>query len=346
MSELIERQATGLAARPSTEVATSRATQEVQGAIMMARRFPRDAYAAHNRIMQACKRRKLAEDACYAYPRGGQTVTGPSIRLAEVLAQSWGNLDFGIIELEQRNGESEVMAYAWDLETNVRQTKVFQVQHLRRSRGENKRLVDPRDIYEMVANQGARRLRACILGVIPGDVVDDAVSACEKTLAGGDGKPIADRIKAMVEKFSEHGVTTEMLEERLGHKLAATTETELVNLRKIWTSLTDGMSARWDWFDAPGPTGDDSKEATERVREAIKKPKETPKNDGLTRWSEAWIRAEFDKVKLKGPGGKERAKLEYADTLGRLSRLAEEEGADVMPMLSGVADEYEQKVRK
>lgn len=102
-------------------------------------------------------------------------------------------------------------------------------------------------------------------------------------------------------------------------------------------------------------------DSTEKVRKAIAEidveseptePAPAPSGGklfdepGLTRWSEAWIRAEFDKVKLKGPGGKERAKLEYADTLGRLSRLAEEEGADVMPMLSGVADEYEQKVRK
>ena len=80
-------------------------------------------------------------------------VTGPSIRLAEVLAQNWGNLDFGIVELEQRFGESSMLAYAWDLETNTRQTKVFTVKHKRRARGADVSLTDPRDIYEMTEEE-------------------------------------------------------------------------------------------------------------------------------------------------------------------------------------------------
>lgn len=42
-------------------------------------------------------------------------------------------------------------------------------------------LTDSRDIYEATANFGARRMRACILGVIPGDVVDMAVNECKET---------------------------------------------------------------------------------------------------------------------------------------------------------------------
>ena len=64
-----------------------------------------------------------SKTAVYNYPRGGQMVSGPSIRLAEVVAQNWGNLSFGIKELQQLPGESVAMAYAWDLETNTRQEK-------------------------------------------------------------------------------------------------------------------------------------------------------------------------------------------------------------------------------
>ena len=60
-------------------------------------------------------------------------VKGPSIRAAETLAKYWGNIDFGIKELSQNlnTHTSEVMAYAWDLETNTRQTKTFTVNHIR-----------------------------------------------------------------------------------------------------------------------------------------------------------------------------------------------------------------------
>lgn len=235
------------------QIAQSRAAQETQAAMVIAQKFPRNEEASIQRIVRSCQRRSLAEVACYAYPRGGTTVTGPSIRLAECLAQNWKNMEFGVVELEQKNGESTVMAFAWDLETNTRETKVFQVKHERRvGRGDNFRidiLTDPRDIYEMVANQGARRLRSCILGVIPGDVVDIAVEQCEKTLASGNVEPLLDRVRKMAAAFAEYGVTVVMLEKRLGHKLDATIEQELVNLRKIYTSLKDGMAKREDFFD-------------------------------------------------------------------------------------------------
>lgn len=237
----------------NVQIAQSRAAQETQAAMVIAKRFPRNEEQAIQRIQRSCQRKSLAEVACYAYPRGGTTVTGPSIRLAECLAQNWSNMEFGVVELEQKNGESTVLAFAWDLETNTRETKVFQVKHERRvGKGDNFRidvLTDPRDIYEMVANQGARRLRSCILGVIPGDVVDIAVEQCEKTLASGSVEPLLDRVRKMAAAFADYGVTVIMLERRLGHKLDATIEQELVNLRKIYTSLKDGMAKREDFFD-------------------------------------------------------------------------------------------------
>ena len=181
MEEMMMNNTSAMMRTTQSEMMVSRQTQEVQAAMVIAKRFPRNETQSYNRIMRACQRKKLAETAMYEYPRGGTKVTGPSIRLAEAMAQNWGNIDFGIVELEQKAGESQVMAYAWDLETNTRQTKIFSVPHIRSTKKGNIPLTDPRDIYELVANQGARRLRACILGVIPGDGVDAALEECNKT---------------------------------------------------------------------------------------------------------------------------------------------------------------------
>ncbi len=230
-----------------------REVAEVQGAIAIAKRFPRDVVAATDRILQACTRPTLAESALYSYTRGGSEVTGPSIRLAEVLAQNWGNMQFGIRELEQRNGESTVEAFAWDCETNVRQTKVFQVPHERHTKSGVKRLTDPRDVYELVANQGARRLRACILGVIPGDVTEAAIKQSETTLKTRV-EITPDLIKSIVEKFAGYGVGREMIEKRIQRHMDAITPGLVVQLGKILNSLRDGMSAPSDWFEiAPPP---------------------------------------------------------------------------------------------
>lgn len=242
-----------LPASASQEMVISRQAQEVQAAMVIAKRFPRNVIEAETRVLNACTRRKLAEQAIYSYPRGGTSVEGPSIRLAETLAQCWGNIDFGILELDQRDGESTVMAYAWDLETNARQTKVFQVRHERRV-GKGKqftidRLSDPRDVYEMVANQGARRLRACILGVIPGDIVDSAVEKCNETLKKADGRSTKERMAAMVDAFAAYGIIEQDIVGRLGHNLSAITEVELAQLRKVYNSIKDGMSKPADHFD-------------------------------------------------------------------------------------------------
>jgi hypothetical protein len=234
----------------TTEALMTRQAQEVQAAMMVAKRFPRDELEAYGRIIKACQRKTLAENAMYEFPRGGQKVTGPSIRLAEVLAQCWGNIDFGIVELEQKNGESSVMAYAWDLETNTRQTKIFTVKHERKAKGSINKLDDPRDIYEMVANQGARRLRACILGVIPGDIVDAAIEQCKVTLVSGQTEPLEDRIRKMITTFDkEFQVSKEMLEKYIGCKADAFSEQDMLRLRNVYKALKDGMAKREDYFD-------------------------------------------------------------------------------------------------
>lgn len=254
-SIIFEKSDTSPAVRSMMETAMTRQAQEVQAAMVIAKKFPRDENTAYTRIMQACRRPTLAEKALYAYPRGGQTVSGPSIHLARAMARAWGNIDFGIVELEQHAGESTVMSYAWDLETNSRAVKVFTVRHERtkndRTTGEKVKtlLDDPRDIYEMVANQGARRLRACILDVIPGDVTDAAQEEAERTLKGKNEKPLVDRVREMIIAFEPYGVTAKMIEGRLGHHLDAVIEAEFVQLRKIYNSLRDGAAKREDFFD-------------------------------------------------------------------------------------------------
>lgn len=223
-------------------MATTRQAQEVQAAMIVAKRFPRDERVSMERILTACCRRSLAESATYGYSRGGTEITGPSIRLAECIAQNWGNVDFGYIELEQKNGESQVMAYAWDLETNTRQSKVFSVPHRRDTRNGSYPLTDSRDIYELVANQAARRVRSCILAIIPGDVVESAVKQCDLTLkSSASGVPLEARINDMVAKFSEYGVTEEQLKNYIGKNVDAFTENDVIRLGKVYRSLKDGI---------------------------------------------------------------------------------------------------------
>ena len=233
------------------DIGAQREIAEVQAQMVIAKKFPRDVRDAMDRLLMTCTRAGLAEAALYEYARGGTAISGPSIRLAEAIAQCWGNISFGIRELEQRQGESTVEAFAVDLETNTRQVKVFQVPHIRVTRTSRTTLTDPRDIYEMVANQGARRLRACILGIVPGDVIEAAVAQCETTLKT-KAEVTPERLASLLAKFAEFGVTQAQIEARIQRHLDAMTPALMVQLGKIYTSLKDGMSHAADWFEAAG----------------------------------------------------------------------------------------------
>lgn len=264
------------------EIAASREMAEVQAAVVMARRFPRDEIRAVEKIRNACSRPTLAESAVYQYSRGGSDVSGPSIRLAEAIASSWGNLQFGVREVEQRNGESTCEAFAWDVESNTRVVKSFKVSHIRHTKKGDTMLTDPRDIYEMVANQGARRVRACILGIIPGDVVEDAVRQCETTLnAKADTTP--EGLKKVADAFASYGVTVKQLEARIQRRWDSITAAQVVGLRKIIVSLRDGMSKPDDWFE---PIAKDEAKPSEaakpkKLRDALK-PAASPESVAAT----------------------------------------------------------------
>ncbi len=262
-----------LGGNAATQVAMTREMAETLAAAQMAMIRPRNVNAARDRILNACTRPKLAETACYTYNRGGTDVTGPSIRLAEMLAQNWGNMTFGIRELEQRNGESTCEAFAWDMETNARQTKVFQVPHIRHTKGGDRRLTDPRDIYELVANNGARRLRACILGIIPGDIVEEAVEACDRTLKT-KFEVTPDRVKKMLDIFAEYGVEREQVEKRIQCRVEAIKPAQLANLGKIANSIKDGMSKAEDWFEPQEAKAEARKPAPKTLGELLKKEAE------------------------------------------------------------------------
>lgn len=262
---------------------------EIQAALTVAKHSRRDEVDAVDRIKTACQRVRLAEGAEYVYDRGGTEITGPTIDLLTVIANCWGNIQFGFRELTQGHGESTVEAFAWDLETNSKSVKVFTVPHKRVTKRATTILTDPRDVYELVANQAQRRVRACLEAIIPPDVVEDAVAQCRATLKE-TAQVTPESIGKLIEAFGKLGVGKDHLEKRLGRRLDAMQPAQLVNLRRIYKSIQDGMSKPGDWFEleeeAPQQTAADAaknalrKQATPPAPvDAGERPQTTPDID-------------------------------------------------------------------
>jgi hypothetical protein len=231
-------------------IEASRAIAEAQGKLVIAKRFPRDEVAAYAKAMEACQRPTMAEKAFYSFPRGGQTVEGPTIRFAEELARCWGNIDYGIKELSQDDGKSEMQAYAWDLETNAQSVQNFTNPHQREQGKKMVTLTSQRDIYENNANMATRRLRSRILAILPAWFVEDAIAECKKTLAGRNDAPLIDRVKKMVVQFAKLGVTQEQIERRLKRKVDTMTADDFTEYVGIYNAIKGGESKIAEWFTA------------------------------------------------------------------------------------------------
>lgn len=279
-----------LSANVATTAASTHELAEMQAQIFLAKQFPRDQRQSTENILTACQRPGLANVAVYSYARGGTNISGPSIRLAEEIARNWGNLECGWNELEREFDKSKVRAFAWDKETNVLKTLVFYVPHYRTTRLERKRITDERDLYELLANQAARRMRNCILALIPGDVIDAAVDQCQRTMVTHvDISP--ESIKKLVDAFSAFGVTKAQIEKRIQRRIDAITPAQFVKMREIYTSLNDAMSDPADWFEPEDEKPEQAKKsatargnataATETLKAALKSKQESDEPTNL-----------------------------------------------------------------
>lgn len=221
----------------ATAVEQARAVAEVQAAIVVAQQMPRDMGRAYAEMREACGRLALANRAFYNVKNRG---TGPTVHLMRELARIWGNVNYGVHEL-RRDDEmhiSEVQAFAWDQQTNVRSTRTFQNPHARMARGERTTLTDLTDIYLSNQNIGARAVRECIGTILPVAFVEEAQDICRRTLEHGEGVPLAERVAKMIRAFAPLGVTEARITRKLGRPRSAWSAADVADLAVAHTSIT------------------------------------------------------------------------------------------------------------
>ncbi len=235
------------AQRGSTEAAKveqSRAIAEVAAAVRVAQDFPRDMTRAIAQMRMSCSQKSLADRAFYSVPRAGGRVEGSTVHLARELARCFGNVQYGMKETsrDDEKGESEVLAYAWDVENNVRQERGFIVPHQRMKNKERQALTDLADIANNNNSIAARALRECILTLLPVWFRDEAEAIAADTLKGDvKGKPLPQQIADAVAGFeSEFNVTVEQIEGRLARPRTKWTAADLGTLRVVFSELKRG----------------------------------------------------------------------------------------------------------
>jgi hypothetical protein len=167
-----------------------KATIDMQ--ISTAKAYPRNIKrATENSITVVTMDTETASTCTYAVPRGGKQITGPSIHLAKILAQFWGNLriEAKVISIDAKHITSQAVAY--DLENNL----AIKVEVKRSITGKYGRFND--DMITVTGNAGnSIAMRNAILSVIPRAVVDKVYNEAKKTITGD----ISDATKLMAKR--------------------------------------------------------------------------------------------------------------------------------------------------
>lgn len=190
------------------------ARSEIEAQLDAAHKYPRSiTQSLRDAVGMATLSREVAESCMYALPRGGKSITGPSVRLAEIMAGAWGNLQFGSRVLDATDRDAVAQGYAWDTQKNNR----VQIEARRPILDKyGKRFKD-----DMVGVTGAAAasvaLRNAIFKVIPRAYVD-TVYAAARACAVGDMQTLDARRSEIVGRLQKGGIALERILARVEKK--------------------------------------------------------------------------------------------------------------------------------
>ena len=237
----------------STAIEQSRAVAEVQAQIVVAQNCPRNIQRALAEMRETCGQMAMANQAFYAVPNRGN---GASVHLMRELARIWGNIEHGSKELARDEVRgSEILAFAWDYETNSRSSRTYIVPHERMKGKGRQKLTDLGDITNNNNNVAARAVRECISNILPRWFTDEAQTICRRTLEKGEGKSLDERVADMVDVFRKIGITESQIETKLGKKRGQWSAGDVAQMGIVYTSITRDNYDKDEMFPLSEPAG-------------------------------------------------------------------------------------------
>jgi len=215
---------------------------EIDVQVATAKRFPRNITTFKAKALaHATQDEDTARGCFYALPRkdrhgGEKVIIGESIRLAEIVASSWGNLRCAAQVISDDGRFLRARGMVIDLESNVAWSRDV----VRRITDRNGRRYSD-DMVAVAANAACSiALRNAVLSAVPRVYVRPIFEAARK-LAVGDAASLKERRQKAVESFGKLGVTVERVLARLGKPgLDDLGLEEIEILTGLWTAIRDG----------------------------------------------------------------------------------------------------------
>lgn len=252
--------------------ATQRAEIDMQ--ISTAKAYPRNLLrTVDNACAIVTMDKETAQSCGYALPRGGKSISGPSVHLARIIAAEYGNLrlEAKVINITEKQIVSQAVCF--DLEKNY----AVKIEVRKSIIGKRGRFND--DMITVTGNAAnAIAYRNAVFAVIPKSVVDKVYNASRDKITGDlsdEIKLIAKR-KQVMDGFKDSlGVSEKEVVKVLGlNTIHQIKKDEIIQLIDLAQAIKDGDTTVEEAF---GRTDDDKVKEKKKALREKKVPEDTTK---------------------------------------------------------------------
>jgi len=248
---------------------------EIEAQIATAKKYPRNIKVFKDKLMSmATLDQSTAEGCFYALPRGGKTITGPSVRFAEIALSCYGNCVAEADVVDEDRKYVYAIGQCRDLENNV----AIRMKVRRRiTNRQGIRYND--DMIATAANAAcAIALRNAIFKIVPGAYIKEAFDQVKET-AVGKAKSLLDRRTEVLKRLAKIGVNEERVLNAIGRKsVDEITVEDLASLIGLGTAVHDGDTTLDNAF--PASVDPNKNTGTENLKQKLDDKKKPPKKKG------------------------------------------------------------------
>lgn len=212
---------------------------EIDMQIATAKKYPRDLYRVKKRMMDfATLDEETAESCFYTLARGGKTIQGPGVRLAEIAVACYTNLRAASRVIDNNGRTVTCQGACHDLENNT----LISVEVQRRITDKNGKTFND-DMQIVTGNAGnAIAFRNAVFKVIPGVLIKSVYEAAKKVAVGNASTLVAKRTK-IITRLNSMQVDTPRILQKLGKSSVENIGLEELELLiGMGTAIKDGDS--------------------------------------------------------------------------------------------------------
>lgn len=244
-NEMVEVQQAEIVTVSNAESLEALNRSEIDVQIATAKQYPRILSTVLKNVETlATMDEKTAASCFYSLRRQGKTIEGPSVRLAEIIASSWGNIRVQARIIGNDGKMITAQGVCHDLESNYAVSK-----EVRRRITDKYGKTYSEDMQVVTGNAAcAIAMRNAVMAVVPSALIKNVIDKA-KEVSLGKGLTIEKRRENLIAAYAKYNVDEKTLLNYLSVNKIEEVDTDmLIELRGTLTAIKEGTTTVQETF--------------------------------------------------------------------------------------------------